>query len=173
MKRTEKKRKGIIDAAIDEFREQGFLGAKTTSIARKAQVSSRTFYNHFESKEALWRYITVITDETAIGLNRMVLSELIQDFDRSRSFFSESETHDYPVTLLISEAWTRARFARRIRHSRPTNCLLWSKTSISGLSSFLVKTQRKKKYATTVLRCSCRITKQAAERRKSKVHLFA
>lgn len=138
MKRTEKKRKDIIDAAIDEFREQGFLGAKTTSIAKKANVSSRTLYNHFESKEALfeaitdimierngimapvaydpgrdfaeqlkdalWRYIEVITDETAIGLNRMVLSELIRDLDRSRKFFSETETHDYPVTRLITEA---------------------------------------------------------------------
>lgn len=138
MKRTDKKRKDIIDAAIDEFREQGFLGAKTTSIAKKANVSSRTLYNHFESKEALfeaisaimveqnrqmapvpydpdrdfveqlkealWRYVAVITDETALGLNRMVISELIRDLDRSRAFFSESETHDYPVTLLISQA---------------------------------------------------------------------
>lgn len=138
MKRTEKKRKDIIEAAIEEFREQGFLGAKTTSIAKKANVSSRTLYNHFESKEALfeaiseimveqnrrmepvpfdpdrdfaeqlkealWRYVEVITDETAIGLNRMVISELIRDLDRSRQFFSESETHDYPITRLVGEA---------------------------------------------------------------------
>ncbi|MDE0695499.1 MAG: TetR/AcrR family transcriptional regulator [Boseongicola sp.] len=138
MKRTERKRKDIIDAAIDEFREQGFLGAKTTSIARKANVSSRTLYNHFDSKEALfeaiagimvernrsmepvpldrdrdfveqlkdalWRYVGVITEETAIGLNRMVISELIRDLDRSRQFFTETETHDYPITRLISEA---------------------------------------------------------------------
>ena len=60
MKRTEKKRKDIIDAAIDEFEEQGFLGAKTTSIAKKANVSSRTLYNHFESKEALFEAISQI-----------------------------------------------------------------------------------------------------------------
>ncbi len=138
MKRTEKKRKDIIDAAIDEFREQGFLGARTTSIAQKANVSSRTLYNHFESKEALfeaiseimleqnrsmqpvaydpsrdfveqlkdalWGYISIITEETAIGLNRMVLSELIRDLDRSRKFFTETEAHDYPMTQLIGEA---------------------------------------------------------------------
>ncbi|WP_170335424.1 TetR/AcrR family transcriptional regulator [Ruegeria arenilitoris] len=138
MKRTEKKRKDIIDAAIDEFREQGFLGATTTSIAKKANVSSRTLYNHFESKDALfeaiseimiernssmepvpydpdrdfveqlkdalWRYVEVITEKTAIGLNRMVMSELIRDLDRSRQFFNESETHDYPIKRLISEA---------------------------------------------------------------------
>jgi TetR/AcrR family transcriptional regulator of autoinduction and epiphytic fitness len=138
VKRTEKKRKDIIDAAIEEFREQGFLGATTTSIAKRAQVSSRTLYNHYESKEALfeaiseimiernncmdpvpydadrdfteqlkdalWRYVDVITEETAIGLNRMVLSELIRDLERSQKFFNESETHDYPITRLIAEA---------------------------------------------------------------------
>ncbi len=150
MKRSEKKRKDIIDAAIEEFREQGFLGATTTSIAKKAQVSSRTLYNHFESKEALfeaisaimleqnrsmqpvaydpsrdfaeqlqdalWRYIAVITEETAIGLNRMVLSELIRDLDRSRKFFSETEAHDYPITRLIGEAMD----AGVIRKADPT-----------------------------------------------------
>ncbi|WP_343565328.1 TetR/AcrR family transcriptional regulator [Kiloniella sp. b19] len=138
MKRTEIKRKNIIDAAIEEFREQGFLGAKTTSIAKRANVSSRTLYNHFESKEALfeaiseimieqnwsmepvsydpsrdfveqlkdalWRYVEVITEEKAIGLNRMVISELIRDLDRSRQFFAEAEAHDYPITRLIGEA---------------------------------------------------------------------
>ena len=138
MKLTEKKRENIINAAIEEFREQGFLGAKTTSIAKRANVSSRTLYNHFESKEALfeaiseimiernwsmepvpydpqrdladqlkdalWRYVGVITEETAIGLNRMVMSELIRDLDRSRQFFAETETHNYPITRLISEA---------------------------------------------------------------------
>ncbi|MCT4558269.1 MAG: TetR/AcrR family transcriptional regulator C-terminal domain-containing protein [Pelagimonas sp.] len=55
-------------------------------------------------KDSLWRYIEVITNETAIGLNRMVLSELIRDLDRSRKFFTETETHDYPMTQLIGEA---------------------------------------------------------------------
>ncbi|CUH83065.1 TetR/AcrR family transcriptional regulator [Thalassovita mediterranea] len=140
MKRTEKKRKDIIDAAIEEFREQGFLGAKTTAIAKRANVSSRTLYNHFDSKDALfaaiseimierngrmepvsydptrafpeqlkdalWRYVEVITEETTIGLNRMVMSELIRDLDRSRQFFTEIAAHDYPVTQLIREAMT-------------------------------------------------------------------
>lgn len=157
MKRTEKKRKDIIDAAIEEFREQGFLGAKTTTIAKNANVSSRTLYNHFESKEALfeaiseimiernwsmepvpydpdrdfveqlkdalWRYIEVITEETALGLNRMVISELIRDLDRSRQFFTESATHDYPITRLISEAMD-AGVIRQADASLATNQLL-------------------------------------------------
>ena len=138
MKLTEKKRESIINAAIKEFQEQGFLGAKTTRIAQRAGVSSRTLYRHFESKEALfdvisrimiersrslapisydpvesldvqltnalYRYIEVITEEKTVGLTRMVISELLRDLDRSRQFFHETASHDYPITKLISEA---------------------------------------------------------------------
>ncbi len=157
MKRTEIKRKNIIDAAIEEFREQGFLGANTTSIAKRANVSSRTLYNHFESKEALfdaiskimieqnwsmepvpydpnrdfaeqlkdalWRYVEVITEETALGLNRMVISELIRDLDRSRQFFTETVTHDYPITRLVGEAMD-AGVIRKADAGLATNQLL-------------------------------------------------
>lgn len=57
MKLTERKRQSIIDAAIDEFREQGFLGANVTRIAKQAQVSIRTLYKHFETKEELFEVI--------------------------------------------------------------------------------------------------------------------
>ena len=63
MKLKEKKRENIIRAAIGEFQEHGFLGAKTTRIAQKARVSSRTLYNHFESKEVLFQAISKIMIE--------------------------------------------------------------------------------------------------------------
>ena len=150
MKLTEKKRQNIIEAAIEEFRQQGFLGAKTTQIAKRAGVSSRTLYKHFESKEELFRaisqimiernsimapvpydptrdlkeqlvealnrYVEVITEPVAIGLNRMVISELLRDLERSRAFFTEFETHDYPVTQLLSQAME----AGAIRHADVT-----------------------------------------------------
>nr|WP_247743771.1 TetR/AcrR family transcriptional regulator C-terminal domain-containing protein [Shimia sp. R9_3] len=74
-------------------------------------------------KDALWRYIEVITEETAIGLNRMVLSELIRDLERSQKFFNESETHDYPITRLISEAMN-AGVIRKADPGFATNQLL-------------------------------------------------
>lgn len=54
MKRTEQKQRDIVKAAIEEFRQHGFEGARTTRIAKSAGVSSRTLYNHFPSKEALF-----------------------------------------------------------------------------------------------------------------------
>ena len=60
MKLTERKRESIIEAAIEEFREHGFLGANITRIAKHAAVSSRTLYKHFASKEVLFDEIARI-----------------------------------------------------------------------------------------------------------------
>jgi len=54
---TEKKRLDILAAAQDEFKEKGFLGASMDSLAKRAEVSKRTVYNHFPSKELLFHNI--------------------------------------------------------------------------------------------------------------------
>jgi TetR/AcrR family transcriptional regulator of autoinduction and epiphytic fitness len=53
-KLTDIKRADIIQAAKDEVRSFGFSGTSMDRIAESANVSKRTVYNHFESKEALW-----------------------------------------------------------------------------------------------------------------------
>lgn len=55
---SELKREAILDAAIQEFMENGFQGTNMDSIAARAQVSKRTVYNHFDSKEGLFETIT-------------------------------------------------------------------------------------------------------------------
>ncbi len=59
------KRISIVDAAVEEFQELGFAGASMDRIACRACVSKRTVYNHFESKEALFRAIVDQMAETA------------------------------------------------------------------------------------------------------------
>ena len=54
---TEKKRLDILAAAQEEFKEKGFLGASMDSLAKRAEVSKRTVYNHFPSKEVLFHNI--------------------------------------------------------------------------------------------------------------------
>ena len=54
---TERKKKQILEAAIAEFQERGFAGASMDRISERAQVSKRTVYNHFESKEELFKAI--------------------------------------------------------------------------------------------------------------------
>ena len=56
---TEKKRLDILAAAQEEFKEKGFLGASMDSLAKRAEVSKRTVYNHFPSKEVLFHNIVI------------------------------------------------------------------------------------------------------------------
>ncbi len=56
---TDRKRLAIVQAAIDEFRTQGFGATSMDRIAATAGVSKRTVYNHFPSKEALFAEILV------------------------------------------------------------------------------------------------------------------
>ncbi|WP_313321314.1 TetR/AcrR family transcriptional regulator [Stenotrophomonas sp.] len=54
---TDRKRAAILRAAVTEFREQGFAGTSMDRIAATAEVSKRTVYNHFASKEELFTAI--------------------------------------------------------------------------------------------------------------------
>lgn len=49
----------IIDAAVAEFLEKGFAASSMDRISARAEVSKRTLYKYFESKENLFRSIVV------------------------------------------------------------------------------------------------------------------
>ncbi|WP_428674869.1 TetR/AcrR family transcriptional regulator [Roseibium sp.] len=54
---SDQKKKQIVEAAIAEFQERGYAGASMDRISERAQVSKRTVYNHFESKDVLFKAI--------------------------------------------------------------------------------------------------------------------
>jgi TetR/AcrR family transcriptional regulator of autoinduction and epiphytic fitness len=54
---TDRKRAAILKAAVREFRSRGFDNTSMDGIAAVAEVSKRTVYNHFASKEALFAAI--------------------------------------------------------------------------------------------------------------------
>jgi TetR/AcrR family transcriptional regulator of autoinduction and epiphytic fitness len=54
---TDRKRAAIIGAAIEEFLAAGFDATSMDRVAARANVSKRTVYNHFPSKEALFAAI--------------------------------------------------------------------------------------------------------------------
>lgn len=54
---SDRKRRAIIEAAVVEFNLTGFEATTMDAIANRAQVSKRTVYNHFASKEELFREI--------------------------------------------------------------------------------------------------------------------
>lgn len=54
---TDRKRQAIVDAAVAEFRCNGFDATSMDKIAATAGVSKRTVYNHFPSKDDLFGHI--------------------------------------------------------------------------------------------------------------------
>ncbi|MBV9560826.1 MAG: TetR/AcrR family transcriptional regulator [Bradyrhizobium sp.] len=53
------KRLAMLEAARREFSVSGYLNANMDAVAASASVSKRTLYNHFPSKEVLFRAIIV------------------------------------------------------------------------------------------------------------------
>lgn len=64
MKQTERKHLAIIEAAKQEFIHHGFLAANMDRISAEAEVSKRTLYRHFDSKEALFVSVLTIIHES-------------------------------------------------------------------------------------------------------------
>jgi TetR/AcrR family transcriptional regulator of autoinduction and epiphytic fitness len=57
LRQTDRKREAILQAAITEFRLHGFEATSMDKIAATAEVSKRTVYNHFPSKDDLFAAI--------------------------------------------------------------------------------------------------------------------
>lgn len=51
------KRERIIDAAMDEFASRSYHKARVTAIADKADIAKGSFYQYFEDKKDLFKYI--------------------------------------------------------------------------------------------------------------------
>jgi len=60
------KHQAILDAAAAEFRACGFQGTSMDRISERASVSKRTVYNHFPSKDDLFR--AILSDVWTRGL---------------------------------------------------------------------------------------------------------
>jgi TetR/AcrR family transcriptional regulator, regulator of autoinduction and epiphytic fitness len=68
---TDRKRDAIVQAAIVEFRANGFEATSVDKVAARAEVSKRTLYNHFPSKDELFGAILhVLWESSASELQR-------------------------------------------------------------------------------------------------------
>ena len=66
----------MLEAAIAEFQACGYQSASMDAIAAAAGVSKRTLYNHFSSKEALFRALAA-----EMGERVSVSAALVYDFE--------------------------------------------------------------------------------------------
>ncbi|WP_415894072.1 TetR/AcrR family transcriptional regulator [Neptuniibacter sp. PT8_73] len=88
--RSELKRKAILDAAKESFQENGVQGTSMDQLAARAQVSKRTVYNHFDSKEALVMHLVADLWKQATQANEF-------------KFDAEGDLHNQLSSLLQAE----------------------------------------------------------------------
>ena len=53
----EEKKKRVINAAVDEFAQNGYTKSSITRMVNKAEIAKGSFYQYFEDKEDLYRHI--------------------------------------------------------------------------------------------------------------------
>lgn len=126
--RAEETRRALLDAALNEFAENGFDAASTRTIARAAGSHQPQINYHFDSKEALWHAAvdhlfarldellarhTVEPPESATPIDRMAL--LIRTFVRAIAEIPELNR------IMVREAISDSDRLRWIveRHTRP------------------------------------------------------
>ena len=85
---TDRKREAIIQAAIAEFRDNGFKVTSMDRIAARAEVSKRTVYNHFPSKDELFAEI------------------LLELWECSKEQLDQAYRPDHPVREQLREMMT-------------------------------------------------------------------
>lgn len=96
--RSEQKRQAVLDAAVAEFQRCGFSGASMDAIAELAQVSKRTVYNHFASKEILFEQATVLlwsrsksAATVPFDANRPLADQLAQIARQSWAYYQQDD----------------------------------------------------------------------------------
>lgn len=82
---TDRKRESILDAAVQEFGTSGFDNTSMDRISEVANVSKRTVYNHFPSKEDLFAAIVERLKSRCDILQKL-------HFDRQKSL--EAQLHE-------------------------------------------------------------------------------
>jgi AcrR family transcriptional regulator len=126
--RKEQKRQAILEAALTEFLEHGFLGAGMDRIAARAGASKVTVYAYFADKQKLFE--TVFTD--AIAQAERTGAPLTEALAESRDLPGDlrafAREHISTVTqphliqlrrMIIGEAGRFPDLARTWHHSAP------------------------------------------------------
>ena len=63
----ERRKQKVMQAATDMFVTRGYAGTTLLNIAREAGVATRTLYQHFGDKEAIFREVIFARDTAAIA----------------------------------------------------------------------------------------------------------
>ncbi len=96
---TSKKRESILQGALKAFMNEGYDTTSMDRIAQIAGASKRTVYNHFPSKEDLFKAVLSRLMEESIALKQI-------DYDPKKSLEAQlSKFADAKMEIIKNPAW--------------------------------------------------------------------
>jgi TetR/AcrR family transcriptional regulator of autoinduction and epiphytic fitness len=130
---TSRKRRLILDTAIEVFSKKGFDSSTIDEIAETAGISKRTIYNHFQSKEKLIQDIVSDFLAERDGIKPIEYSSTIPLEEQLKAFIlAEMYLIDDPVRRKLSKLLTlvfltNIKFgkATRSRYAPHENLIRW------------------------------------------------
>ena len=94
----------LLQAASDEFGEQGFASATTASIARRAEVTEAQLFRYFRSKAELFREaVFKPLDQRLAAFNEQHL--VVVDADKPEDFKKQSRQYITSLQQFIRDNW--------------------------------------------------------------------
>lgn len=100
----ETRRKRIIDAAREHFRDRGFEAATIEAIAETAGVSAVTVYNHYRTKGGVLLALVTASDELLIEkIERLIANPPTDPLDGVCAFSATINEHAF--SYLNREIW--------------------------------------------------------------------
>lgn len=119
----------ILEAAIEEFAEHGYAGARIDAIAQRADVNMRMLYHYFGSKNDLYVHVLetvferIRLREQQLDLKSMApLPAMMKLFDFTYAHFASNPLF---IRILINENLLGGRFlSRSVRVSSLSSPLL-------------------------------------------------
>lgn len=105
------KRERVIEAAIDEFATHPFHKARVTAIAEQAGIAMGSFYQYFEDKKDLFKYlIELIMDKKLSYINRDIVEnrdkygffQLLREAYLSGIRFAKDNPRLVPIGMMLA-----------------------------------------------------------------------
>ncbi len=77
---AEEKRQRILEITIDEFAAYGYQNASISRIVEKAEIAKGSFYQYFEDKKDLFKYVITVAGEKKMDYIRHI-TDIMQEMD--------------------------------------------------------------------------------------------
>src|SRR3546814_4544282 len=118
--RSEYKHRAIQQAGTEIFLELGYEAATMDHIAAKAGVSKQTVYNHFQSKDGLFK--ATIADLTSALMAPLVVRDLPSSPpERLLRSLARSEEHTSELQSLMRISYAVFSLKKKNPHNTPTS----------------------------------------------------